>query len=131
MTADKILKSLEEDKYKFVDLRFCDTMGKEQHVSLPISAVDEDLFEEGKMFDGSSISGWKGINESDMVLMPDPDTGRERPVRRGQDADHPLRRARTEHHGRLQPLPTLAGEARRGLPEVQRHRRYGVFRART
>ena len=72
MSADKILKLLEEKKYKFVDLRFCDTLGKEQHVSLPISAVDEDLFEEGKMFDGSSISGWKGINESDMVLMPDP-----------------------------------------------------------
>jgi glutamine synthetase len=74
MTADKILKTLEDDKYKFVDLRFCDTMGKEQHVTLPIAAVDEDLFEEGKMFDGSSISGWKGINESDMVLMPDPET---------------------------------------------------------
>jgi glutamine synthetase len=71
MSADKILKTLEEGKYRFVDLRFCDTMGKEQHVSLPVSAADEDLFEEGKMFDGSSISGWKGINESDMVLMPD------------------------------------------------------------
>ena len=74
MSAEKILKTLEEKKYKFVDLRFCDTMGKEQHVSLPSSAVDEDLFEEGKMFDGSSISGWKGINESDMVLMPDTST---------------------------------------------------------
>jgi glutamine synthetase len=71
MSTDKILKTLEEKKFKFVDLRFCDTMGKEQHVSLPVGAVDEDLFEEGKMFDGSSISGWKGINESDMVLMPD------------------------------------------------------------
>jgi glutamine synthetase len=74
MSTEKILKTLEEKKFKFVDLRFCDTMGKEQHVSLPISAVDEDLFEEGKMFDGSSISGWKGINESDMVLMPDTST---------------------------------------------------------
>ena len=74
MSTEKILKTLEEKKYKFVDLRFCDTMGKEQHVSLPMSAVDEDLFEEGKMFDGSSISGWKGINESDMVLMPDVST---------------------------------------------------------
>jgi glutamine synthetase len=72
MSTDKILKTLEEKKFKFVDLRFCDTMGKEQHVTLPISAVDEDLFEEGKMFDGSSIKGWKDINESDMVLMPDP-----------------------------------------------------------
>ena len=71
MSAEKILKTIEEKGYKFVDLRFCDTMGKEQHVSLPVAAVDEDLFEEGKMFDGSSISGWKGINESDMVLMPD------------------------------------------------------------
>ena len=56
MSTEKILKILEEKKFKFVDLRFCDTMGKEQHVSLPMSAVDEDLFEEGKMFDGSSIS---------------------------------------------------------------------------
>ena len=74
MSADKILKILEEKKYQFVDLRFCDTLGKEQHVSLPVSIVDEDLFDEGKMFDGSSISGWKSINESDMVLMPDVST---------------------------------------------------------
>jgi glutamine synthetase len=74
MSADKILKTLKDKDYEFVDLRFCDTRGKEQHVSLPLSAVDEDLFEEGKMFDGSSISGWKGINESDMVLMPDVET---------------------------------------------------------
>jgi glutamine synthetase len=74
MSADKILKTLKEQDYEFVDLRFCDTRGKEQHVSMPVKAVDEDMFEEGKMFDGSSISGWKGINESDMVLMPDIDT---------------------------------------------------------
>ena len=53
---------------------FSDTKGKEQHVTVPAHTVDEDLFEEGKMFDGSSISGWKGINESDMILMPDPAT---------------------------------------------------------
>ena len=58
MSADKILKTLKEKKYRFVDLRFCDTLGKEQHVSLPVKAADEDLFEEGKMFDGSSIAGW-------------------------------------------------------------------------
>jgi len=58
----------------FVDLRFCDTTGKEQHVTIPVSMADEDFFEEGKMFDGSSIKGWKGINESDMVLMPDVST---------------------------------------------------------
>ncbi len=71
MSAEKVLKTLKDKDFEFVDLRFCDTRGKEQHVSLPLGAVDEDLFEDGKMFDGSSISGWKGINESDMVLMPD------------------------------------------------------------
>ncbi|MDX1459740.1 MAG: glutamate--ammonia ligase [Xanthomonadales bacterium] len=74
MSADKVLKKIKDKDIEFVDLRFCDTRGKEQHVSLPSGAVDEDFFEEGKMFDGSSIAGWKGINESDMVLMPDADT---------------------------------------------------------
>ncbi len=74
MSAQDILNLIEEENIEFVDLRFCDTLGKEQHVSMPVSAVDEDLFEEGKMFDGSSIAGWKTINASDMVLMPDTDT---------------------------------------------------------
>src|SRR5690606_30074592 len=55
----------------FVDFRFVDTKGKEQHLTVPAHTIDEALFEDGKMFDGSSISGWKGINESDMILMPD------------------------------------------------------------
>lgn len=71
MSATDIFNTIKENDIEFVDLRFCDTLGKEQHVSLPVSVVDEDLFEDGKMFDGSSIAGWKGINESDMVLMPD------------------------------------------------------------
>jgi glutamine synthetase len=69
-----VLKMMKENEVKFVDLRFTDTRGKEQHVSIPASVVDEDMFKEGKMFDGSSISGWKGIQESDMVLMPEADT---------------------------------------------------------
>merc|ERR1712054_519205 len=68
MGALELIKSSEAE---FVDLRFTDTKGKEQHVSIPVSCVDDDFFEEGKMFDGSSIAGWKGINESDMILMPD------------------------------------------------------------
>jgi len=71
MSADDILKEIGDKEVQFVDLRFTDTIGKEQHVTFPVSAVDTAMFEEGKMFDGSSISGWKGINESDMVLMPD------------------------------------------------------------
>ena len=71
MTPTEILALIKENDVKFVDLRFTDTKGKEQHVTVPAHVLDEDLFEEGKMFDGSSISGWKGINESDMILLPD------------------------------------------------------------
>ncbi len=72
--ASKVLKMIKDKDVKFVDLRFTDTRGKEQHVSVPASIVDEDMVTEGKMFDGSSIAGWKGINESDMILMPEDDS---------------------------------------------------------
>ncbi|MDZ7803392.1 glutamate--ammonia ligase [Thiohalophilus sp.] len=72
--SDKVMKMIKDNGVKFIDFRFTDTRGKEQHVSVPAHAEDEDLFTEGKMFDGSSISGWKGINESDMILMPDADS---------------------------------------------------------
>jgi glutamine synthetase len=65
---------IKDNDVKFVDLRFTDTRGKEQHVTLPCSQIDEDFFTDGKMFDGSSIAGWKGINESDMILMPEDET---------------------------------------------------------
>jgi glutamine synthetase len=74
MNATQILKQLKDDQVRFVDLRFCDTKGKEQHVTMPSHQIDEKFFEDGKMFDGSSIAGWKHINESDMILMPDPST---------------------------------------------------------
>ncbi len=70
----QVMKLLKDSEAKFVDLRFTDTKGKEQHVTIPVTIIDDDFFEEGKMFDGSSIEGWKGINESDMILMPDQDT---------------------------------------------------------
>lgn len=70
----KVFELIEEHGIHFVDLRFTDIKGKEQHVSVPVSAVDEDFFEDGKMFDGSSIAGWKTINKSDMVLMPIPES---------------------------------------------------------
>ncbi len=74
MSPKDVLKMIKENEVRYVDLRFCDTKGKEQHVTVPASTVDEDMFEEGKMFDGSSIAGWKHINESDMILMPDAST---------------------------------------------------------
>jgi len=74
MSGKEVLKLIQEKSVKFVDFRFCDTRGKEQHVTVPASTVDDDLFVDGKMFDGSSIAGWKGINESDMILLPDSST---------------------------------------------------------
>ena len=74
MSVENILKTIKDEDVSFVDIRFTDTRGKEQHVSVPAHEVDEDFFEAGKMFDGSSIAGWKGIDDSDMVLMPDTDT---------------------------------------------------------
>lgn len=72
--ADKTLSLIEQYEVKWVDLRFTDTKGKEQHLSIPVREINDSFFEEGKMFDGSSIAGWRGIHESDMVLMPDDTT---------------------------------------------------------
>ncbi|HWG31886.1 MAG TPA: glutamine synthetase beta-grasp domain-containing protein, partial [Steroidobacteraceae bacterium] len=74
MTPTEVIKLIKEKEVKFADLRFTDTRGKEQHVTIPAKLVDEELFRDGKMFDGSSIAGWKGINESDMILMPEAQT---------------------------------------------------------
>lgn len=73
-TAKDVLSAIKEHDVKFVDFRFTDPRGKWQHVTFDSNMVDEDIFSEGTMFDGSSIAGWKAINESDMVLMPDPST---------------------------------------------------------
>ena len=74
MSAGDVLKMIKDNDVRYVDFRFTDTRGKEQHVTVPAHTIDESIFETGKMFDGSSIAGWKGINESDMILMPEADT---------------------------------------------------------
>jgi len=71
-TAKDVLKAIKDNDIKYVDFRFTDPRGKWQHVTFDVNMVDEDLFADGVMFDGSSIAGWKAINESDMTLMPDP-----------------------------------------------------------
>ena len=76
MAAADVLKLIKENDVKFVDLRFTDTRGQEQHVTVPAHVVDEDWFEAGHAFDGSSIAGWKGIQASDMLLAPDANTAR-------------------------------------------------------
>ncbi len=74
MVVADVMKMMKDNEVKFVDFRFTDTRGKEQHVSVPAKAFNEEKFSEGHAFDGSSIAGWKGIQASDMLLMPDPDT---------------------------------------------------------
>ncbi len=71
--SEKTLNLIKENDVKWVDLRFTDTKGKEQHVTFPAAVVNES-FMDGVMFDGSSVAGWKGINESDMILKPDDTT---------------------------------------------------------
>ena len=73
-TAQDVLQAIKDNDVKYVDFRFTDPRGKWQHVTFDIAMVDEEAFSEGLMFDGSSIAGWKAINESDMTLMPDPET---------------------------------------------------------
>ncbi|MGZ9032568.1 MAG: type I glutamate--ammonia ligase [Burkholderiaceae bacterium] len=80
-TAKDVMKMMTDNEVLFVDLRFTDTKGKEQHVSVPAKVFDEDKFEHGHAFDGSSIAGWKGIEASDMLLMPDPVSARMDPFR--------------------------------------------------
>ncbi len=74
MAVADVLKLVKDNEVKFVDFRFTDTKGKEQHVSVPVKAFNEEKFTEGHAFDGSSIAGWKGIEASDMILMPDPES---------------------------------------------------------
>ena len=73
-TAKNVMKMIKDNDVKYVDFRFTDPRGKWQHVTFDVSMIEEDTFAEGQMFDGSSIAGWKAINESDMNLMPDPAT---------------------------------------------------------
>src|SRR5664279_4327605 len=74
MSAKEVLEFAKQKEARQFDLRFTDLPGLQQHVSYPISQLDEDKFEEGFGIDGSSIRGWAAINESDMLLIPDPAT---------------------------------------------------------
>ena len=72
MSAKNVLKFIKEKEIEFIDLRFTDPRGKLQHLTMDVTIFDEDMINDGVFFDGSSIAGWKAINESDMILKPDP-----------------------------------------------------------
>ena len=71
MSASRVLKQIKDKEVEYVDLRFTDPRGKLQHLTMDSTIVDDDMLNDGVFFDGSSIAGWKAINESDMILKPD------------------------------------------------------------
>ena len=128
--SERTLELISKNDVSWVDLRFTDTKGKEQHVSVPSHTVDEDFFEGGKMFDGSSISGWKGINESDMILMPDDSTAVLDPF-----TDDPtiILRCDIVEPDTMQGYerdPRSIAKKSRGIPGIDGVRRHGLFRPR-
>lgn len=76
MAVADVMQMVKDNDVKFVDFRFTDTRGKEQHVTVPVKQFTDEKFTDGHAFDGSSIAGWKGIQASDMILMPDADSAR-------------------------------------------------------
>ena len=71
MSKEKLFAAIKAHDAKFIDLRFTDTIGKEQHITIPISSIDDEFVENGKMIDGSSFKGWQKIHQSDLALVPD------------------------------------------------------------
>lgn len=71
MSESPVFKAIKDNDARFIDLRFTDTLGKEQHITIPVSEIDDDFIEQGKMFDGSSIKGWQAIHQSDLKLEID------------------------------------------------------------
>ena len=127
-TAKEVLKAIKDNDVKYVDLRFTDPRGKWQHVTFDQTLIDEEAFAEGLMFDGSSIAGWRAINESDMTLMPDPTSACMDPFFAASTmvincdildpaSGQPYNRDPARHR-----------QEGRGLSQVDRHRRRGVCR---
>ena len=125
-----VLGIVESEGVEIVDLRFCDLPGLMQHFSVPAHQLTASAFEEGYGFDGSSIRGFQEIQESDMILMPDPNTAVIDPFLQHKTLDPQLLRPRPGHRRVLLPRPPLHRQEGRGVPAVDRHRRHRLLRAR-
>ena len=97
----EVLALCREKDVKAVDLRFMDFPGLWQHFTIPANKLDEDVFEDGLGFDGSSIRGWQAINESDMLVMPQPETAFIDPFTDAADAGDDLQHPGPAHARRL------------------------------
>ena len=116
MSPQEVLEFAKTHDARQLDLRFTDIPGLQHHVSYPISKLKEDVFEEGFGMDGSSIRGWAAINESDMLLIPDPEHGLHGPVRRNADAGDVRRRQGPDHQAALRARPALDRAEGRAVP---------------
>ena len=101
MNAKEVLEFAKKNNVVMVDLRFTDWPGTWQHCSFPVNEIAEEHFEDGLGFDGSSIRGWQSINESDMLMVPDPDDRLHRSVLQASDPGAALRHHRSDHQGAL------------------------------
>ena len=129
-TAKDVLKLIKDNDVKYVDFRFTDPRGKWQHVTFDVTLMEEETFTEGQMFDGSSIAGWKAINESDMNLVPDPGDRLHRSLLCGNHAVDRLRRAGADHRSALQPRSARHRQKGRRPGEGVGRRRHHLFRSR-
>ncbi len=130
MTAKDVLKLAKEKGVKIVDLRFIDLPGLWQHFSIPVSELSEGIFEDGLGFDGSSIRGFQTIDESDMLLIPDPTHGPDGSVHRGAHAGADLQRQGSGHRQVVHPRPPLHRPEGRGLRQEERRRGHDLHRPR-
>ena len=96
-SSEEVLRFIKDEAIEFVDVRFTDLPGQQQHFNVPAAGLTADFFSEGVMFDGSSIRGFAAIHKSDMKLIPDSGDGVRRPVSRSQDAQHELLDRRAAH----------------------------------
>ena len=122
MTPKQVLEYRQEEQRRDGGLPFTDWPGSWQHCSYPISELDEATFEDGFGFDGSSIRGWQAINESDMLMIPDPTTAFIDPFIAAPDAVADLRHRRSDHARALLARSALHRQEGRGVPEADRHR---------